>query len=356
MTDLLTIRQSVRTSWLMAHLHAVRAALWSEHHPLVAMGLLYGLLVYLGSAVLIGVPGQAIIALMIVGPAVLWGVARYDALTDRQTSKLNFFTWDSRPLCLSEDILSPKIVYCIGVKNEGPKIARSVRVNIDSVEGYPRPISDASLPIFRAPDNSADLQSGESEYYCVMRRMDGASEDGERAAICCHGDLATPIFGIQELLDSRTMTLSVYSEGVPRTTNQVQISSKREPGTAWSLHFRLLPNADEAPTRAVEQRPVARAPQVKEAWDRVRATLSQLGDVSVWRRGGKVFARETSERTGRPQPTTQHELGQGERIAPDVLQAAKDISLEKRTQFEAKEESSAQAERIRRLLARQARA
>src|SRR4030095_5013522 len=193
-----------RTSWLMAHLHAVRAALWSEHHPFVAMGLLYGLLVYLGSAVLIGVPGQAIIALMIVGPAVLWGVARYDALTDRQTSKLNFFTWDSRPLCLSEDILSPKIVYCIGVKNEGPKIAGSVRVNIDSVEGYPRPISEASLPIFRAPDNNADLHPCESEHYCVMRRMDGASEDGGRVAICCHGDLATPNFGIQELLDSRT--------------------------------------------------------------------------------------------------------------------------------------------------------
>jgi hypothetical protein len=123
MTDLLTIKQSVRTSWLMAHLHAVRAALWSEHHPFVALGLLYGTLAYLGFAVLIGVPGQAILALMIVGPAALWSFGRYGALTASQTSTLNFFTWDNGPLRLSEDILSSKIVYCVGVKNEGTKIA-----------------------------------------------------------------------------------------------------------------------------------------------------------------------------------------------------------------------------------------
>jgi hypothetical protein len=354
MTNLLTIRQSVRTSWLMTHLHAARAALWSEHHPFVALGLLYGMLAFLGFAVLIGVPGQAIIALMIVGPAALWGFGRYGALTEPQTSKLNFFTWDDGPLRLSEDILSSKIVYCIGVKNEGTKLAGRVRVNIDSVEGYPRPTSEALLPIFRTPDNSADLQPGESEYFCVMRRMEGASEDDGRVVICCHSDLVTPRFGIQELVDSRTMTLSAHSEGAPRTTKQIQISSKREAGATWSLHFRLLPNADETPTRVVEQRPVARPPRVREAWDRVKVKLSQLGDVSVRGRGKKGFACETSE----PQRTIQHAVTRGERIAYDVLQGVKGTSLHKGTQLDAiaKEELPAQSERIRRLLARQARA
>jgi hypothetical protein len=357
MTDLLTIRQSVRTSWLMAHLHAVRATLWSEHHPFVALGLLYGALAYLGFAVLIGVPGQAILALMIVGPAAVWSFGRYGASTASQPSRLNFFTWDSGPLRLSEDILSSKIVYCIGVRNEGTKIAGSVRVNIDSVEGHPRPTSEASLPIFRTPDNSADLQPSESEYFCVMRMINGASEDDGRVVICCHHDLVAPSFGIQELVDSRTMTLSACSEGAPRTTKQIQISSKREAAT-WSLHFELLPNNGEAPTRVVERRPVARPLQVKEAWDRVRSKLSQLGEASIRGHGKKGLSRETSERTGRPQRTTQHAVTQGERIGPDVLQAAKGTSLGKGTQLDAiaKEELSAQSERIRRLLARQARA
>jgi len=358
MTDLLAIRQSVRTSWLMAHLHAVRAALWSEHHPFVALGLLYGTLAYLGFAVLIGVPAQAILALMIVGPAALWSFGRYGASKASQTSRLNFFTWDNGPLRLSEGILPSKIVYCIGVKNEGTKIAGKARVNIDSVEGYPRSTSEASLPIFRTPNNSADLQPGESEYFCVMRMINGASEDDGRVVICCHNDMVAPSFGIQELVDSRTMTLSACSEGALRTTKQIQISSKREAGATWSLHFKLLPTADEVPTLVVERRPVPGPPQVKEAWDRVRSKLRQLGEASVGGRGQRGFSRETSERTGQPQRTIQHAVTRGEPIALDVLQAAKGTSLDKGIPLDtiAKEELSAQSERIRRLLARQARA
>ena len=358
MIDMLTIGQSVRTSWLRARLHTSGAALWSADHPLVALGLLYGMLAYLGSAVLIGVPGRAIIALMIVGPAAWWCFGRYAALTDAQTSRLNFFTWDDGPLRLSEDILSSKVVYCIGVKNEGMKIAGSVRVNIDSVEGYPCQTSEASLPIFRTPDNKADLQPGESEYFCVMRRMDGGSEDDARVVICCHGDVITPSFGIQELVDRRTMTLSAHSEGAPRTTKQIQISSKREAGAAWSVHFRLLPNADKAAMRVVGQHSVARPPRVKEAWDGVRAKLGQLGTVAVGARGTKGLARETSEPTARPQRTIQHPVAREERIVPDVVQAVNGASLDKGTKLDevAKEESSPQSERIRRLLARQARA
>ena len=359
MIDMLTIGQTARTSWLRARGHATGAALWSADHPFVALGLLYGMLAYLGSAVLIGVPGRAIIALMIVGPPAWWCFGRYAALTDAQTPRLSFFTWDDGPLRLSEDILSSKVVYCIGVKNEGMKIAGSVRVNIDSVEGYPRPTSEASLPIFRTPDDKADLQPGESDYFCVMRRMEGAGEDDARVVICCHGDVITPSFGIQELVDGRTMTLSVHSEGAPRTTRQIQISSKREADAAWSVHFRLLPNADKSPIRVLEQGPVARPPRVKEAaWDRVRAKLGQLGAVSVGGRGKEGLARETSEPTARPQQTIQHPVARDERIVPDVMQAVEGTSPDKGTKLDAiaKEESSAQSERIRRLLARQARA
>jgi len=358
MIDMLTIGQTVRTSWLRARLHGTGAALWSADHPFVALALLYGMLAYLGSAVLIGVPGRAILALVFVGPAAWWCFARYAALTDAQTSRLNFFTWDDGPLRLSEDILSPKVVYCIGVRNEGMMIAGSVRVNIDGVEGYPRPTSEASLPIFRTPDNKADLQPGESEYFCVMRRMDGGSEDDARVVICCHGDAITPSFGIQELVDGRTMTLSAHSEGAPRTSRQIRISSKREASAPWSLHFRLLPNADKAPMLAVEQRPAAPPPRVKEAWNRVRAKLGQLGAVSIGGRGKKGFARETSEPAGRPQRTVQHPVARDERIVPDVVQAVEGASPDKRAKLDAiaKEEPSPQSERIRRLLARQARA
>jgi hypothetical protein len=348
MTDLLTIRQTMRTSWLTAHAHAARAALWSEHHPFVALGLLYGMLVYLGFAVLAGVPGQAVIALMVVGPVAWWGIGRYAALTEPQTPRLNFFTWDDGPLRLSEDILSSKIVYCVGVKNESTKIAGRVRVNIDSVEGCPGPATEASLPIFRSPDNSVDLQPDEAEYFCVMRRMDGATEDDARVAICCHDNLTTPSFGVRELVDGRTVTLSARSEGAPRTTKQIQISSKRDAYATWSLHLKLIPNAEEVLLRVAEHRPVARPYQVKEASDRMRAGLCQVGELFCGLRGRKGFAHDTSERTERSQRT---------RSAHDVLQAVRGKSLDKGAELDAfPNESPAQSERIRKLLERQARA
>jgi len=345
----------MRTSWLKARSLATRAALWSKDHSYVALGLLYGMLAYLGFAVLMGVPGQAIIALMIVGPAAWWGFGRYRALTEPQTPKLNFVTWDNGPFRLSEGISSSKVVYGIGVKNEGTKTARSVRVDVDSVEGYPPLTSGASLPIFRTPDNNVDLQPAESQYFCVMRRIDEASEGGGRVVICCDNDLVTPSFGIQELVGGRTMTLSAHSEGAPRTTKQIQISSKGEAGSTWLLDFRLLPNADEAPMQ-VGQRPVAWPPQVKEAWNRLRGKLSQLREVSGRGRDKKGSALETSDRTVRPQRIIQRAVTRGERIAPKVRQESTSIDKGAKLDTIANEESSAQSKRIRQLLARHARA
>jgi hypothetical protein len=357
MTDLLTIKQAMHTSWSTAQHHTARAALWSAHHPFVSVGLLYGMLTYLGFAVLIGVPGRAIIALMIVGPAAWWCFGRYGAWVEPRAAKLNFFTWDNGPLRLSEDICSSKVVYCVGVRNEGTKTAGSVRVNIDSVEGYAPPTSEASLPIFRSPDNSVSLQPGESEYFCVMRKMDGAGADDGSVAICCHDNPTKSSFSIQELADGRTITLSAHSEGARRATRQIQISSKREADATSSLDMRLLPAADEALVRAPEQRPVAAGPpQVRAAWNRVRAKLSQLGELSFAQRGKNGFARETSARTDLPHGPVEHAATQGERLAPEV-EAVVVTSPDKGTKFDAvAEESPAQSERIRRLLARQARA
>ena len=357
MTDLLTIKQAMRTSWSTAHQHAERAAVWSAQHPSVSLGMLYGVLVYLGFAVLIGIPGRAIIALMIGGPAAWWCYGRYGAWMEPRTSRLAFFTGEHGPLRLSEEICSSKIVYCVGVRNEGTKTAGSVRVNIDSVEGYAPPTSEVSLPIFRSPDNSASLQPGESEYFCVMRKMDGAGADDGSVAICCHDNPIKPSFSIQELADGRTITLSAHSEGARRATRQIRISTNREADATWSLDMRLLPGADEASVRALEQRPVAAdPPQVREAWNRVRAKLSQLGELSFAQRGKNGFARETSERTELPHGPIEHTATQGERLAPE-MEAVEGPSPDKGTKFDAvAEESPAQSERIRRLLARQARA
>jgi hypothetical protein len=357
MTGLPAIRQTMMTSWLTTQHLAARAVLWSTRHPFVSLGLLYGMLMYFSLAVLIGVPGRAIVALMIVGPLAWWCFGRYEAWAEPRTSRLSFFTWDNGPLRLSEDIGSSKIVYCVGVKNEGTRTAGSVRVNIDSVAGYAPPPSGASLPIFRNPENSVSLQPNESEYFCVMRRMDGASPDDGTVAICCHDNLITPSFGIQELADGRTITLSVHSEGTHGTTRQIQISSNSAADATWSLQMSLLPDTDETPVQAPEQRSVAAgAREVREAWNRVTARLGRLGELSIAERCKKAFARETSERPELPQEPIKHAATGGEYIAAEV-QAAKDTPLDQGGEIgDIAREPPAQSERIRRLLAGQARA
>lgn len=277
MIDMLTLRQTVRTSWLRARFHATRTALWSADHSLVALGLLYGALAYLGLAVLIGVPGRAFIALMIVGPTAWWCFCRYATLMDTQASKLSFFTWDNGPVRLSEDILSSKIVYCIGLRNEGPKAVGSARVNIDVVEGHLRPISQASLPIFRAPTDNADLQPGEFEYFCVMRMVDGPREDEGTVMICCHNNLITPTFSLREMVEGRTMTLSACSQGAPQITKRIQILSKRNAEGAWSITLKLSPDTDNDVMPVIAQGTAERPPAAEPPThsERVRRLLAR---------------------------------------------------------------------------------
>jgi hypothetical protein len=315
------------------------------------------MLIYLGFAVLIGVPGRAIIALTIVGPAAWWCFDRYSAWMKPRTSKLSFFTWDNGPLRLSEDICSSKIVYCVGVRNEGTKVAGSVCVNIQSVEGCARPTSGASLPIFRSPDNSVSLQPDESEYFCVMRRIGGASVLDGKVALCCHNNLVTPSIGIQELVHGRIIALSAHSEGAHRITGKIQISSKRETDATWSLHMMLLPAADETSVQTLEQRRMAADPhQVREAWNWVGTKLSELGELCFGQRDKKGIACVASARRELPLGPSEDAATQGERIAPKV-QAVDGVSLNEEATFGGiTKESPPQSERIRRLLARQARA
>ena len=354
MTDLLTIKRAVHASWSMAQKLAARAALWSARRPVVSLGLIYGTLTYLGVAVLINAPGRAIIALMVVGPAAWWCCGRYGAWVQAPTSKLSFFTWNNGPLRLNEDIGSSRIVYCVGVTNEGTKTAEGVRVSLDGVEGSALPASDASLPIFRSPDSSVSLQPEESEYFCVMRRIDGAGAPDSEVALCCRNSPMTPSFRIEELGDGRTITLSAHSDGANRTTAQIQISSKREADATWSLHMMLMRNADEAPVP--EQDLIAAAPaQVREVWNRARAKLNQLGERSFAQRGKAISARETSERRELPHEPNEHRATPDERIAPEVP-AVEGTSPNKSPKIDAiVKEASTQSDRVQRLLARQAR-
>lgn len=356
MTDLLTIKRAAHASWSMAQGHAARAALWSARHPFISLGLVYGTLAYLGVAVLINAPGRAIIALVVVGPAAWWCLGRYVAWVQPPTSRLSFFTWNNGPLRLNEDIGSSRIVYCIGVTNEGTKIAESVRVSFDSVEGSELPASDASLPIFRSPDSSVSLQPDESEYFCVMRRIDGAGAPDSEVALCCGNNPMTPRFPIEELADGRAMTLSAHSDGPNRTTAQIRISSKRAADATWSLHMVLMRNADETPAPAPAQDLIAAAPaQVREVWKRARTKLSELGERSFAQRGKTISARETSERGELPREPSEHRAIPEERLAPEVP-AVEATSPSKSPKIDAiVKEASAQTDRVQRLLARQAR-
>jgi hypothetical protein len=260
MFDRLTIEQFVRTSWCKARHHAAAAALWSADHTSLVLGLLYGLVAYFASAVLMGVPGRALVVLMVVAPTGWWCFGRYKVLASAQMSKIGFFTGENGPLRLSEDIQSAKAVYCIGVRNEGRKAVAGVRVTIDVIDGQPPQTPAASLPIFRNPADNTELQPGESEYFCVMRIVDGAGQDDGTVALCCRDNQAAPRCGLRELQEGATITLSACGEGAPRLTRRIRIASKRDAGAPWSLDLTLLPDAEEAPAPVLEQSHEARSP------------------------------------------------------------------------------------------------
>src|SRR5262245_21490767 len=105
MFDRPTIERFVRTSWCKARDHAAAAALWSADHTSLVLGLLYGLVAYFACAVLIGMPGRALVVLMVAGPAGWWCFGRYKTFASVQMSRLSFFAGENGPIRLSEDIL-----------------------------------------------------------------------------------------------------------------------------------------------------------------------------------------------------------------------------------------------------------
>jgi hypothetical protein len=263
MTDLLTMKQAIQTSWSTARHHAARAAVWSAQHPFVSLSLLYGALTYLGFAVLIGIPGRAIMALVIVGPAAWWCCGRFGQWIVPPTSRLDFFTGDNGPLRLSEEICSSKtsIASGSGMKDED---GGSVRVNIDSVEGYAPPTSEASR---RSSVSRQQRQLATRRVRIFLRhaRVDGAAQTTE----CGH------------LLPRQSDKAQLQHSGIGGRRDHGAIGAQRRSArgyqansdlnesradAAWSLDARLLPDADETSVRALEQRPVAaRPPQVREA-------------------------------------------------------------------------------------------
>jgi hypothetical protein len=184
--------------------------------------------------------------------------------------------------------------------------------------------------------------------------MDGAGADDGGVAICCHDNPTKSSFSLQELVDDKIITLSAHSEGARRATRQIQISSKREADATWSLDMSLLPAAEESSEPAAVQRPVAAG--AREAWSRIRAPLIQLGELSFAQRSEKRIAREASEPTEPHVGPTEPTVAQDERIAPPV-EVVEGPSPDEGVKLGAVAgEPPAQSERIRRLLARQARA
>src|SRR5262249_55138595 len=187
----------------------------------LVLGLLYGVVAYFACAVLIGMPGRALVVLMVVGPAGWWCFGRYKVFASAQMSKLSFFTGENGPLRLSEDVLSAKVVYCVGLRNEGRKPIAGVRGTVDVIDGQPPLAPAASLPIFRNPADNAELQPGESEYFCVMRIVDGAGQDDGTVALCGPDDQDALRCGLRELQGGATITLSARGEGAPRLTRRI---------------------------------------------------------------------------------------------------------------------------------------
>jgi hypothetical protein len=250
MIDLLSARLIACRAWFAPRLDAARSSLNGERYLIsAALIIVVGILAYLGVATVVGVPVWAIIAFTVVASAAWWFLSRLAELTQERTPKLRFFTWENAPLRLTEDMTSAKVVYCVGLTNEGPVTVRNVRVSIDAVEGYGHPTFPARLPIFRAAGDNADLHPGESEYFCVARIADQAGDDGGQASICCHGDLMKPAFPLEALEGGRTIALTAYGDGAPKTSSRVRLSSGRE-AAAWSLDLTLLPVAEEAPAEA----------------------------------------------------------------------------------------------------------
>jgi hypothetical protein len=153
------------------------------------------------------------------------------------------------------------------------KTIRNVRVNLDVVEGHPRPIFPERLAIFRTTGDSVDLHPGEAEYFCLMRTIATPSKAEEKLKICCHNDLFSPIVPVQDFVDGRMIALSAYGDGAPRATRRIQVSAKHE-AAIWSFDLKLF--HDDRPRTGRHRRATRTAPSVQ--FVRRRASIARAAN------------------------------------------------------------------------------
>ena len=163
--------------------------------------------------------------------------------------KLSFFTGDTGTLRFSEDLTCSKIVYCIGVRNDGLTTVRDVQVNVDRMEGEPAPTFPVRLKVFGGEENGVILQPNESEYFCVMKIVQSPEEHTGRATLCCRRDFTGGSIHLLELLKGRALTVSASGENTPKITSRLRVASKYD-RSEWSLAMTLSPAETTVPIAA----------------------------------------------------------------------------------------------------------
>lgn len=224
-------------SWLRTHLDAIHAGVDSRRF-LVGVVVAVASAAFAGAAATVAVPLWAIIVLSLLVSLAWWLWLRVVDLNEATKPKLSFFSGDNGPLRLSEDLTCSRIVYCIGVRNDGLTTVRDVHVDVDVMEGLPGPTFPARLKVFRGEQDCADLHPNETEYFCVMKIAESSEGYAGNANLCCHHDLMSASVHLLELLRGRVITVSAYGDGTPKITNKLRVVSKYD-RAGWSLDMRL---------------------------------------------------------------------------------------------------------------------
>jgi hypothetical protein len=151
--------------------------------------------------------------------------------------KLSFFVGESGMLRLSEDPMGSKVVYCIGVRNDGLITVRDVHVSVDLMEGVSTPTFPARLRVFGGEEDGVVLRPNELEYFCVMKIVQSPDEHAGRVTLCCR-DLTGGSIHLLELLAGKVLTVSAAGENTPKISRQLRIVSKYGQSD-WSLAMTL---------------------------------------------------------------------------------------------------------------------
>ena len=149
-------------------------------------------------------------------------------------------------LRLSEDLSGSKVVYCIGVRNDGLTTVRDVHVSVDLMEGVSAPAFPARLRVFGGKEAGVVLHPNESEYFCVMKIVQSPEEHAGRVTLCCCRDLAGGSIHLLELLAGRVLTVSAAGENTPKISRQLRIVSQYGQSD-WSLAMTLSPSGTTVP-------------------------------------------------------------------------------------------------------------